>query len=739
MKFPAAVAAAILLAGSSLFGQTLFSNFNGVNPFTHGYIQRDQGLTFSWSPTGGIADSPSEAGCVVSAGSSGKAKAGHIGAPTFSLNNGMSYTISEYVHLIGIGATGDMVLGIAFGQSTVITEGDSNLVGVILQNLDGTNLGIIPTWQDPNKLFNPSVQLTTQPALGDWVRVMDTVQETDVATGAFAYTVQVDDFGATGAGVPTSLLAPTSGTFADAILGGHGTAGWFPGFKTTVPGNAFDDLAATPTPGLPASLVAAKGDVLETSTLTIAGPPAIDSNGDVAIHATVVNGSHGTETGIVVFTGTTFSIAAGTGDAAPGTGGAVFASISDPALTGSGALAFYGRLKPGVGGAKASNDAGIWVSLSSTGAPALAVRTSGTAPDDFSVPVTYSSFSQLAVNDAGGIGYLAGLHGAGVNAVGLFGTDTSGSSQLISAKGPGANKSDGDAVSFYPFVPLPTAAGQSRTFDTVVGNGAIIGELSPPYAAAIGRALNGPTGFDKQLFAETDHSVPHLPGVGAAALGEPIIIADGDMAFPIKLEGTGVNATNNSGIAIISTPFEGLVVRTGSAAPDSTGASTSGTFTSLDAPVMNNNDGIAFVGSAREPGTPPKTYSGIWSSAQGAFRRLVQSGDPAPGGGRFAAFTQIVLPDVADVIFTATLAGVPPGQNVGVFQVQTDGSITLIQRTGVLLPVYALEKTVAKLGIFQTPPYVTGQSRSFDASTGNIVYETTFTDGAWAIYELIPR
>jgi len=181
------------------------------------------------------------------------------------------------------------------------------------------------------------------------------------------------------------------------------------------------------------------------------------------------------------------------------------------------------------------------------------------------------------------------------------------------------------------------------------------------------------------------------------------------------------------------------VVRTGSAAPDSTGASTSGTFTALDAPVMNNNDGIAFVGSAREPGTPPKTYSGIWSSAQGAFKRLVQSGDPAPGGGRFAAFTQIVLPDVADVIFTATLAGVPPGQNVGVFQVQTDGSITLIQRTGVLLPVYALEKTVAKLGIFQTPPYVTGQSRSFDASTGNIVYETTFTDGAWAIYELIPR
>jgi len=738
MKAPIAIIATILLAGSSVFGQTLFSNFNGVNPFTHGFGQTDNGLSLTWSPTGGIADSPSEAGCVVSAGSSGKVKAAHLGAPSFSLYNGLSYTISEYVQVNQIGGTGDYVLGMAFGDPTILAH-DNNLIGVILEDADGVKLAVVPTWQDPAKNFDPAVTLNTQPSIGDWVRLTLTVQETDVATGAYAYTVQVDDFGPTGVGTPTSLLAPTSGTITDATLGGHATAGWLPGWKTTIPGNAFDNLAVTPTPGVPAALVATKGEVLETSTLTLAGPPAIDAAGDVAFHATV-DDHHGTQTGILLFSGTTFSIVADVSSSAPGTNGAVFEGFSDPALSGSGALAFYGTLKPGVGDAKATNDAGIWVSQSGT--TTLAVRTSGTAPgipQDFSVPLTYSSFSQLMVNDAGGVDFLAGVHGTGVNTIALFGTDTSGTQQMITVKGIGGVNSIAFARTLFPFVPLPTVAGQSRTFDTVDGNGALIGELNPLFPSSIGLALVSSTGFQRELIAQTGDTVPNFTGVRIASLGEPIVTEDGSLAFALGLTGAGVNATNNSAIGLVTNAFSGVAVRTGSPAPDSTGASTSGTFTALSAPVMNNNDDIAFVGSVRERvGSALKVYSGIWSDAQGPARRVVQAGDPAPGGGTFLIFNQIVLPDVGDVIFLATLTGVPPGQNIGIFAVQSDGSITLVQRTGVLLPVHALEKTVASLQIFQTPPYVTGQSRSFDASTANIVYQATFTDGTWAIYELTP-
>ncbi len=733
--------AAVLLAGSPAYAQSLFLNFNGVNPFEHGLGQTDNGLTLTWESTGGIADANTETGCVVSSGASGKAKAAHIGAPSFSLYNGISYTLSEYVKVNGIGSTGDYVLGLAFSDPTVLSH-DNNVIGAILEDVDGTNLAVVPTWQDPTKQYKPAISLTSQPAIGDWVKQTYTVQETDVTTGVFAYTVQVDDFGSTGVGAPTSLLAPTAGTITDATLGGRATADWLPGWKTTVANNAFDNLTASPTPGL-AAMVVAKGDLLGSTTLIAAGPPAIDAAGDVAIHATVVDPSKGIRTGILTFTGTNLNLIETLGDLAPGTIGAVFSTFSDPALSGSGVLAFYGTLKAGVGDAKATNDAGIWVSQG--GNTSLAVRTSGTAPEgtnNFSVPITYSSFSQLEVNDAGGIDFLAGIHGKGVNSIALFGTDTSGTLQLLVAKGVhGTGPHSNTAPSFFPFVPLPSVAGQSRTFDTVAGNGVLLGELNPPKSSSIGLAIAGTGGFGEQIIADVSGTIPNLPGVTVASLGEPIVSASGDAAFALKLKGTGITAANNSAIAIYSTAFEGLVVRTGSAAPDTTGASTSGTFTALGAPVLNNNDAIAFVGTAKEPGIGHASvvHAGIWSSAQGSMRRLVQAGDPAPGGGAFLSFDQIVLPDVEDVIFAATLTGVPPGENKGIFAVGADGSINLIQRTGVLLPVHALFKQVTSLQIFATPPYVAGQSRSFDASTGNLAYQANFSDGTWAIYEVIPR
>jgi hypothetical protein len=48
-------------------------------------------------------------------------------------------------------------------------------------------------------------------------------------------------------------------------------------------------------------------------------------------------------------------------------------------------------------------------------------------------------------------------------------------------------------------------------------------------------------------------------------------------------------------------------------------------------------------------------------------------------------------------------------------------------------------KTIQLLQIFPQPAYVTGQSRSFDASTGNLVYQATFGDETWGIYKVMAK
>jgi hypothetical protein len=296
------------------------------------------------------------------------------------------------------------------------------------------------------------------------------------------------------------------------------------------------------------------------------------------------------------------------------------------------------------------------------------------------------------------------------------------------------------APSFFPFVPLPLVGGQSRTFDTLNGNGALLGQLDPRYKQTIGVALSGTIGFSVSNLVETSGTVPNLlPTVATIkSLDEPIINANASVAFEAVLTGSGINSGNNTGIGLVTSGTQGIFWRIGDPAPDATGTSTNGTFAKISDPVLNNNDAIAFVGALKTSGTSitSKSDTGIWSNAQGALKRLVREGDSAPGGGTFSSFTQIVLPDVGDVIFTATLASVPSGMNTGIFAVAGDGSITLVSRTGTLMPVRSVMKTIKSLQIFQQAPFVLGQSRSFDASTANLVYQATFTDGTWGIYEV---
>jgi hypothetical protein len=117
-----------------------------------------------------------------------------------------------------------------------------------------------------------------------------------------------------------------------------------------------------------------------------------------------------------------------------------------------------------------------------------------------------------------------------------------------------------------------------------------------------------------------------------------------------------------------------------------------------------------------------------------SLQLVAQKGDFVSGfgGGRFATFDQVVLPDGDSVVVLAILSGVSAGHKRGVWAMSD--RLRSVVREGDMLDVHGVQKTVRSLGIFQVAPMVAGQNRSFDSGTGNLVYQATFTDGTCGIY-----
>jgi len=116
---------------------------------------------------------------------------------------------------------------------------------------------------------------------------------------------------------------------------------------------------------------------------------------------------------------------------------------------------------------------------------------------------------------------------------------------------------------------------------------------------------------------------------------------------------------------------------------------------------------------------------------------VARQGDPAPGvtGGKFAAFSQIVLPDGGGPVFLATMSGVKAGTSTGLWSVGADGTTRLLGQTGDVVDVHGRTEVVKSFSIFTLSPQVGGQSRDFDAATRVIALVATFDDGTWAVLQ----
>jgi hypothetical protein len=473
-------------------------------------------------------------------------------------------------------------------------------------------------------------------------------------------------------------------------------------------------------------------DGVTNAVFTVFGNPAINAADDVAFEATlglaagVVTAA--TDAGIWAQDNTgTRHLVARTGAIAPGTNNALFSAFSNPVYNDNEAVAFLGALRVIPGEDTALTSQGIW--STSSGSLAL-VAQRGTQAPGYPTGVIFSSFSTFALPDQGGV-ILSGAVNARINNHGIWAGDSISDLQLLLKTGDTINGNTITALSVLPTVSFVN--GQTRSFAPSTGQIVCL--------ATLGRAGTGIleiTGTNVAALALTGSAAPGVMSGEFFAFGNPVINAGGDAAFraTLYLVAGGVTATSNAGIwADNSSGALDLIARTADAAPD-----TNAFFATLSDPVYNDNFAVAFRGTLRVAvgEATATTTAGVWANTSGTLALVARQGGQAPGcpsGTTFAAFTSIGLPDQGGVVMLATLnasrpAGVNAANNVGIWAADSSGNLQLIARKGSVMN----GKTVATLSFLPILPYVTGQTRNFNASTGDLAYLVTFTDRSTAIF-----
>ena len=207
--------------------------------------------------------------------------------------------------------------------------------------------------------------------------------------------------------------------------------------------------------------------------------------------------------------------------------------------------------------------------------------------------------------------------------------------RLVVASGqaaPGGGSFNRFDVSSQPIVAPVNGRGQVAFYASVArakaAEGIFLATASRiTKVAAVGDAVPG--GGVLSEFAR--HPLPALNDAGKVAFGatvagaratEGIFLAAEDRLKAIALSGTDAPGVQN------------------------------GTFVEFDAPVLNNRDEIAFVGTVRRG---RETLQVLYLYSGGVLRKLVAGGDPAPRGGTFDRFGLPAINNKGVVAFPAVI------------------------------------------------------------------------------------
>ena len=382
--------------------------------------------------------------------------------------------------------------------------------------------------------------------------------------------------------------------------------------------------------------------------------------------------------------GTLAQIAA-TGDVAPGTNGAKFASLREVEVAGR-RVGFLATLTPGTGNPRvtAANEIGLWAQ-DSTNALTLVLRTGQ--------PIGTTTIKKL-------VSFLAGNGCAGQGRGWLGGTDTDAAVSALTI--------NADKTQCVVTADIAGAATQSIT---------ILSQSGP----------NSTTGN------------PNIGGAHFLTYSVPASASPDDSAFLATIAGSSIGQTNNRGIFFHSiNPFYEPVAQLNGDTGLTAGAPhPHATFSAFKDPVLGTNGRLAFPATIKGGGFSGAATRTLWWMPPGQnLSLLVQGGQLATDTAGnattavWSSFSTLAINDIGPIfIGTLTGHGVTAANNSGLWALDLAGKEREIVRTGV---TQVGSSTVHSFTLLQALPGSTGDSRSFNAS-GSIVWLTTLSDKTQAI------
>jgi hypothetical protein len=222
-----------------------------------------------------------------------------------------------------------------------------------------------------------------------------------------------------------------------------------------------------------------------------------------------------------------------------------------------------------------------------------------------------------------------------------------------------------------------------------------------------------------------------------ASLGSPAV-GGGFVAFRARLLPglAGVTAPNAWGVWRADPGGElSVVAREAFPAP----GVTDGVFASFGDPVLDADGDVAFMArlAGGVGGVTAGTSQGVWADVDGTLTLIARQGDDAPGldpGVHFASFRQLVLPDDAGPAVLATVKGpgISGANDLGLWSADESGELSLVVREGDAVTVGAGSATLKSFSIFGGTPLSRGQSRHV-AGQRSFTFLARFANGQQAV------
>ncbi len=381
------------------------------------------------------------------------------------------------------------------------------------------------------------------------------------------------------------------------------------------------------------------------------------------------------------------------GDAAPGISGGKIKGLGVPS-----GQAVVATIKGA--GVKRSNDTVLYIDLIDG-----AVQAAAREGDEVEPGVRLGKF--LSVDGNGEtVFFLTKLAGPGVkslNNLALCAVFPGSGLRLLLRKGDLVNGEAVVGLATLVSAPGTAAAGRWRVDSNSIGVRLTFpGKVQAIYT--VPAAANSPEEWT--LWMETGQA---YEGLGMPrSFGLPGFGADG-VAYTAQLV-PGVPETvsaANDLVLLRSTPDgPALLAQEGDAAPGSDDTLLpESRFQKFADPIAGSDGRTAFMATLAGKGLNKGNKTGLWlANGDNQLRLIARTGEPAPGGGKWAVFESVVLPEGPEstLLFTAKLAikaadGVTAKNNRGLWVLDSSGVLQLLLRTGQPLPggTSAVKKFVA--------------------------------------------